>query len=66
VFDDNPLQLINSKETISLTIAHPENIQLYHVQAMKDHLDGLETHPSTGKTGLHTAWIMDKILNRIS
>ena len=66
VFDDNPIQLINSKETISLTIAHPENIQLYHVQAMKDHLDGLEMHPSTGKTGLHTAWIMDKILNRIS
>ena len=66
VFDDNPIQLINAKETISLTIEHPENIQLYHVHAIKKHLDGLGTHSSTGKTGLHTAWIMDKILNRIS
>jgi 1,5-anhydro-D-fructose reductase (1,5-anhydro-D-mannitol-forming) len=65
VFDENPVQLITSKETISLHIEHPENIQLYHVQAMKKHLDGLEQHPSTGETALHTAWIMDKILGRI-
>jgi 1,5-anhydro-D-fructose reductase (1,5-anhydro-D-mannitol-forming) len=65
VFDDNPIQLITSKETIRLHIEHPENIQLYHVQAMKNHLDGLEQHPSTGETALHTAWIMDKILGRI-
>lgn len=65
VFDDNPVQLITSKETIRLHIEHPENIQLYHVQAMKKHLDGLEHHPSTGETALHTAWIMDKVLGRI-
>ncbi|NCP06673.1 MAG: Gfo/Idh/MocA family oxidoreductase [Flavobacteriales bacterium] len=65
VFDDNPVQLITSKETISLNIEHPENIQLYHVQAMKKHLDGIEQHPSTGETALHTAWIMDKVLGRI-
>jgi 1,5-anhydro-D-fructose reductase (1,5-anhydro-D-mannitol-forming) len=65
VFDENPVQLITSKETISLNIEHPENIQLYHVQAMKKHLYGIEKHPSTGETALHTAWIMDKILGRI-
>lgn len=65
VFDDNPIELINSKETISLTIEHPENIQFYHVQDMKKELDGFETHPSNGKTALHTAWVMDKILGRI-
>lgn len=65
VFDEKPIQLINPQETISLTIEHPENVQLYHVQAMKNHLDGLEEHPSLGKTALHTAWIMDKILERI-
>ena len=65
VFDENPIQLITPKETISLTIEHPENIQLYHVQNMKKHLDSIEQHPSTGETALHTAWIMDKILGRI-
>ena len=65
VFNEAPIQLINSKETIILTIDHPVNIQLYHVQAMKKHLDGIEEHPSTGETGLHTAWVMDKILGRI-
>jgi len=65
VFDENPIQLITPKETISLTIEHPKNIQLYHVQNMKKHLDGAEKHPSTGKTALHTAWIMDKILGRL-
>ena len=65
VFDENPVQLITPSETISLTIEHPENVQLYHVMAMKRHLDGTENHPSTGETALHTAWIMDKILGRI-
>jgi predicted dehydrogenase len=65
VFDENPIQLITPKETISLTIEHPKNIQLYHVENMKKHLDGTKQHPSTGKTALHTAWIMDKILGRI-
>lgn len=63
VFDENPIQLITPKETISLNIEHPENIQLYHVQAMKDHLEGKKEHPSTGERAVHTAWIMDKILN---
>lgn len=65
VFDKNPVQLITSNGTVSLTIEHPENIQLYHVLAMKTHLEGTKEHPSTGKTALHTAWIMDKILGRI-
>ncbi|WP_445957013.1 Gfo/Idh/MocA family protein [Yeosuana sp.] len=64
IFDENPIQLITPKETISLNIEHPENIQLYHVKAMKNHLDGIKEHPSTGETALHTAWIMDNILGR--
>ena len=65
VFDDNPIQLITKKITISLNVEHPENIQLHHVQNMKKHLDGTKQHPSTGETALHTAWVMDKILGRI-
>lgn len=65
IFDENPIQLITPKETISLTIEHPENIQLCHVENMRNHLDGTKQHPATGETALHTAWIMDKILGRI-
>lgn len=65
IFDENPIQLITPKETISLNIEHPENIQRYHVENMKKHLEGTKQHPSTGGTALHTAWIMDKILGRI-
>jgi hypothetical protein len=32
---------------------------------MKQHLDEIEEHPSTGETALHTAWVMDRILGRI-
>jgi len=64
IFKDNPIELENSNGKISLNIDHPENIQLYHVLNMKKHLDGIQNHPSTGSSALHTAWIMDKILDR--
>lgn len=65
VFDEHPIQLISKKENNSLIIENPEHIQQYHVQNMKANLfDGIE-HPSTGKSGLHTSWVMDKILGNI-
>ncbi len=65
VFKEGPVQLFNDRGNESLFIEHPENIQLYHVQNMKSHLDGTMAHPSTGETALHTAWVMDKILGNI-
>lgn len=65
VFDENPILLISENESKTLTIEHPRNIQFYHVQNMRDFLfDGI-THPSTGESGLHTSWVMDKILENI-
>lgn len=61
VFDDVPLVLINAAGREEVVIEHPENIQLYHVQNMREHLLGTTTHPSTGKTGAHTNWVLDKI-----
>ncbi|MFL9844639.1 Gfo/Idh/MocA family protein [Flavobacterium rhizosphaerae] len=61
VFDDEPLVLENTEGKEILNIAHPENIQLYHVQNMRDHLMGKSMHPSTGHTGAHTNWVMDVI-----
>lgn len=65
VFKEGPVQLFNDRVNESLFIEHPENIQLYHVQNIKAHLDGTMVHPSTGETALHTAWVMDKILGNI-
>ena len=65
VFKEAPVQLFTARGKVSLHLEHPENIQLYHVQNMKYHLDGIKEHPSTGVTGLHTSWVMDQILGRI-
>jgi predicted dehydrogenase len=61
-FDDHPLVLENAKGKQTKTIAHPKHIQKYHVANMRDHLMGNQTHPSLGKSGLHTSWVMDRIL----
>jgi 1,5-anhydro-D-fructose reductase (1,5-anhydro-D-mannitol-forming) len=46
-------------------VEHPENIQLYHVQNMREHLLGNIAHPSTGRTGAHTNWVLDKIVGTL-
>ncbi|KGO84832.1 oxidoreductase [Flavobacterium rivuli WB 3.3-2 = DSM 21788] len=65
VFDDVPLVLTNAAGREELVIDHPENIQLYHVQNMREHLLGNITHPSTGHTGAHCNWVLDKITGTI-
>lgn len=61
VFDENPIELSSEFENIVLEIPHPENVQLFHVENMREHLLGNSKHPSTGKSALHTSWVMDKI-----
>jgi len=61
--DEHPIVLESEDEKESLFIQNPENIQLYHVKNIKEHLAGNLAHPSTGESGLHTAWVMDRILN---
>jgi len=65
VFEEDPIRLINEAGISELVIEHPENIQLYHVQNMRDHLNGKKQHPSTGITAAHTNWIMDTITGNI-
>jgi predicted dehydrogenase len=62
VLAEAPLLLANSNGTTELFIENPENIQLYHVENMREHLLGNGKHPSTGQTASHTAWVMDQIL----
>ncbi|WP_111709014.1 Gfo/Idh/MocA family protein [Lutibacter citreus] len=65
VFEENPIKLISENETYELNIEHPEQVQYFHVKAMKECLLNNITHPSTGETALHTSWVMDNILGNI-
>jgi predicted dehydrogenase len=65
IFKDEPVNLFSEHEQLSLTIEHPKHVQLYHVEAMRDQLLYDKAYSSTGKSALHTAWVMDKILGVI-
>jgi len=52
VFENEPVLLFSAEQQLSLDIAHPENIQFYHIQAMVQDLLHGTGHPSTGKTAL--------------
>lgn len=65
VFDEAPLVIQNDQGRKEISIDNPENIQLYHVRNIREHLCGRITHPSTGSTAAHTCWVMDKILGQI-
>lgn len=64
IFDDEPFRLVRGDENVDTSVAHPPTIQYCHVEAMRDHLAGRGDHPSTGESGAHTAWVMDRILSR--
>jgi predicted dehydrogenase len=65
VFDEKPIVLDNKNGKIELFIEHPENVQLYHVENMREHLMGNIEHPSIGQSALHTSWIMHQIIENI-
>jgi 1,5-anhydro-D-fructose reductase (1,5-anhydro-D-mannitol-forming) len=58
------MKKIQAKLDIVLTIKNPENIQLFHVQNMRNHLMGSIKYLSTGKTALHSTWVLDNILKK--
>ncbi len=62
VFEERPILLRNKAGEQSFDIAHPENVQLHHVEAMREALINGDKHVSTGTTALHTSWVMDAIL----
>jgi predicted dehydrogenase len=62
VLDEHPIEYENHKKKESLTIPNPQNIQLYHAKNIKKHLNNISIHPSLGESGVHTNWVMDKIL----
>lgn len=65
VFLEEPLVLTNSQGRQEIYIDNPENIQLHHVQNMREHLLSNKKHPSTGVTGAHTSWVLNNILGTL-
>lgn len=65
VLDDAPVELENSSGHQKLEIPHPEHVQQQHVENLQKHFMGEMTHPSLGDSGLHTSWVMDKMLGVI-
>lgn len=64
IFENAPLRLESDSQTIEQEIAHPENIQLHHVENMMNSLRQGSVHPSSGQSGAHTSWVMDQILGK--
>jgi predicted dehydrogenase len=62
VFDDEPISVFSNNQQQIISIENPENIQLYHVQNMREQLFFNHKHPSNGSTAVHTSWVMDQIL----
>ena len=62
VFADAPIRLIINGVVEERTIEHPKHVQQFHVEAIRDALLDNRPHPSTGISGAHTAWVMDRIL----
>jgi len=65
VFENDPIILSNEDGETALRIEHPENIQLHHVENIREHLLGNSTHPSFGFTAVQTSWVMSKILGNL-
>ena len=62
VLDEAPLSLETETGVQKVHIENPPHIQQYHVENIKKHLLGIGLHPSTGRSGARTNWVMDKIL----
>ena len=62
IFDEAPITLETAEGLETREIAHPDPIQLPHVDAMIHHLRGGAEHPSLGDSALRTARVCDSIL----
>lgn len=63
VFDEKPVVFEAGKDREEKFIDHPHHVQMPHVENMAKHLLGKGyTHSSMGRSGLHTSWMMDRII----
>lgn len=65
VFGEDDIVLQNESGEQKEFIEHPKHVQQFHVENLRNHLFDGKEHPSTGKTALHTSWVMDSILGTL-
>lgn len=65
VFGEDPITVTKKNGKEEINVSNPKHIQQFHVENMRDALLDNKSHPSTGKTALHTSWVMDRILGVI-
>jgi predicted dehydrogenase len=64
-FMNNPIVLDRDGKKEKFKIPHPKHIQQYLIESIVKDLRGEDICPSTGKTAIKTAWVMDRLLGRI-
>ncbi|VAX26958.1 Oxidoreductase [hydrothermal vent metagenome] len=64
-FMNNPVVLYRNGKKEEFSIPHPKHIQQFLIDSIVKDLRGGSLCPSTGKTAIKTAWVMDKLLGRI-
>ena len=64
-FMNNPIVLDRDGNKEEFEIPHPKHIQQYLIESIVKDLRGEDICPSTGKTAIKTAWVMDRLLGRI-
>ncbi|NMB82470.1 MAG: Gfo/Idh/MocA family oxidoreductase [Ignavibacteria bacterium] len=64
-FSNEPVKLFTDYKTEEIIIDHPPHVAQPLIQLVVNDLSGTGTCPSTGETGAHTSFVMDKILGRI-
>jgi len=65
VFGEDEIVLENKNGIQKEFIEHPKHVQQFHVENLRNHFFDEGEHPSTGKTALHTSWVMDSILGNV-
>jgi predicted dehydrogenase len=65
IFENDPIVLSNEEGETELFIEHPENVQLHHVERIREHLLDNRKHPSADFSAVQTSWVMDKILGNL-
>jgi predicted dehydrogenase len=65
IFENDPIVLSNDEGETVLFIENPENVQLHHVERMREQLLGKRQHPSADSSAVQTSLVMDKILGKI-
>lgn len=65
VFNEEEIVLEDKNGIAPTFIENPSHVQQYHVENIMLHLLEGKEHPSQGKSGLHTSWVMDRALGRL-